>query len=103
MRQEKEEDTTEKRLLPGLFAKKAERSVNCWTSSEASQPIKLILHQNGGRTHLHLIYHVTENVRHDRAFLFPIGIDVQLFDACAQLYSGWLAIESRGIEGTMPQ
>jgi hypothetical protein len=50
MRQEKEEDTTEKRLLPGLFAKKAERSVNFWTSSSASQPIKLILHQNGGRT-----------------------------------------------------
>jgi hypothetical protein len=49
MRQEKEEDTTEKRLLPGLFAKKAERNVNFWTSSEASQPIKLILHQNGYR------------------------------------------------------
>jgi hypothetical protein len=51
MRQEKEEDTTEKRLLTGLFAKKAERSVNFWTPSEASQPIKLILHQNGGRAH----------------------------------------------------
>jgi hypothetical protein len=50
MRQEKEEDTTEKRLLLGLFAKKAERSVKFWTSSSASQPIKLIFHQNGGRT-----------------------------------------------------
>jgi hypothetical protein len=57
MRQEKEEDHTEKRLLPGLFAKKAERSVNFWTSSEASQPIKLILHQNGGRTTSEDIYH----------------------------------------------
>jgi hypothetical protein len=52
MRQEKEEDTTEKRLLPGLFAKEAERNMNFWTSSEASQPIKLILHQNGMKTHV---------------------------------------------------
>jgi hypothetical protein len=50
MRQEKEEGNTEKRLLPDLFAKKAERNVNSWTSSYVSQPIKLILHQNGGRT-----------------------------------------------------
>jgi hypothetical protein len=56
MRQEKEEDTTEKRLLPGLFAKKAERSVNFWTSSSASQPIKLILHQNRGRSNIDAIY-----------------------------------------------
>jgi hypothetical protein len=34
-----------KKALPGLFAKKAERSVHFWTSSEASQLIKLILHQ----------------------------------------------------------
>jgi hypothetical protein len=39
-----------KRLMTGLFAKKAERNVNFWTSSEASEPIKLILHQNGGIT-----------------------------------------------------
>jgi hypothetical protein len=49
MRQEKEEDTTEKRLLPDLFAKKAERSMNFWTFSSACQPIKLILHQKRGR------------------------------------------------------
>jgi hypothetical protein len=57
MREEKEEDHTEKRLLPGLFAKKAERSANVWTSSYLSQPIKLILHQKGGRTNIHTIYH----------------------------------------------